>query len=110
VAEQLRVEVAGASPVVVRLTGDLDLNTTALLRDELRALASQSVVIDCRDLIFLDSSGIAMFVKLQGERELNGAELLLRNVTGTARRTLEICGLVETLGISEDEPPPAADL
>jgi anti-anti-sigma factor len=61
------------------------------------------LVIDCRDLEFLDSSGIAVFVHTQRLLEIDGRGLRLANVNGIARRAIELLGLAEVLGLTQSE-------
>jgi anti-anti-sigma factor len=79
------------------LDGDLDIATAPALRDALSSLDGTDLVIDCTDLQFLDSTGVALFVHLKTTHEHSGHSVTLRNVNGTPRRTLEILGLLEAL-------------
>jgi anti-anti-sigma factor len=96
--EPLAIDVKVGSPVTVTLRGDLDLHTVPSLRKALLMLRDDDVVVDCADLHFLDSSGIAALVDEQRERERLHRLIHLRNVVGPARRSLEICGLIDMLG------------
>jgi anti-anti-sigma factor len=97
--DHLAIEVTVGSPVIVTLRGDLDLRAVPLLRRTLNMLSDDHIVIDCTNLRFLDSTGISVFVEIQRDRERTGRIMQLRNVAGPARRTLEICGLIDTLGV-----------
>jgi anti-anti-sigma factor len=96
--EPLAIDVKVGSPVTVTLRGDLDLHTVPSLRRTLVMLRDDDVVIDCAELHFLDSSGISLLVDEQRVRDRTLRLIQLRNMGGPARRSLEICGLVETLG------------
>jgi anti-sigma B factor antagonist len=98
VREPLAIDVKVGSPVTVTVRGDLDLHTVPSLRRTLQMLRDDDIIIDCADLHFLDSSGIAVLVDEQRERERLRRVMRLRNVAGPPRRSLEICGLIETLG------------
>jgi anti-anti-sigma factor len=93
----MSIDVAVGTPVRMKLSGELDVRTTPILRKALVALSHDDLVIDCRELAFLDSTGISLLAEVHRTRELDGRAMTLRNVSGAARRTLEICGLLETL-------------
>jgi anti-anti-sigma factor len=96
--QPLAIEVKVGAPVVVTIRGDLDLHTVPALRKALGMLRDDDVIIDCGQLRFLDSTGVAVLVETQRDRERAGRSMNLRNVANPPRRTLEICGLIETLG------------
>ena len=78
-----------------------DENKTMAAGNEVAVIKTTEgeMVCDCRDLTFLDSSGIAMIIAVDDELRLRDRRLRLTNLTGTPRCTLEICGLAERFGI-----------
>jgi anti-anti-sigma factor len=93
-----------------RLRGELDLATADEVRVQLWAYAATTegeMVCDCRDLTFLDSSGIAMIIAVDDELRLRDRRLRLTNLTGTPRCALEICGLAERFGIPHTSAMPS---
>jgi anti-anti-sigma factor len=101
--EPLSIAVAEGRPTIVTLVGDLDLATVSTLRAALSRLDGADLIVDCAELQFLDSTGISLFVELGNEREHVGRTMVLRNVTGIPRRTLEICGLLETFTAADGD-------
>jgi anti-sigma B factor antagonist len=86
--------------------GDIDLATSTGLQDNLLVLVNATnddIVIDCDELEFIDSSGIAVFVHTQRLLEIGGRALRLEHVNGMARRAIELLGLSEVLGLSQSE-------
>ena len=80
----------------VAIHGELDVATTPQLCDEVeRALASgvTEVVIDCRDLQFLDSNGVGALLDLRGKLADLGGVLILFGPMGRVAQTLEVTGL-----------------
>jgi anti-anti-sigma factor len=75
---------------LVKVAGKLDLTTAPLLHSELERV-SGDVVIDCSELTFADSSGIAEFLILVNRVD---------SVTLT-QASNELRQLVETLGLNE---------
>jgi anti-sigma B factor antagonist len=90
---------ASAGVVVLAPAGELDLASTPRLRELLYEAHSPgaTVVLDLDDVVFLDSSALA--VVLSAERRLRGSggSLRLVNVAEEVLRVLRICGLAERL-------------
>lgn len=83
---------------VVAITGELDLSTVPDLAAVLEALVSRGhriISVDCRDLQFIDASGlralIAVRVRLAGAE----GEVRVHGLSDFAYRLFEIAGLVE---------------
>ena len=93
----LRIEVADTtSPTTVVLIGEMDLVSAARVKEALLAIANSGehrVVVDMSNVTFMDSSGIGALVGgLKRFRALEG-EVILRSLSPTVRRSLEITGL-----------------
>ena len=94
------VEVADgvSGEIVVRLWGEIDLaNAESLWPTISRAVerAPELLVFDLAELSFMDSSGIALLLRAAAEVPA----VQVRNASPMIRRTLEITGLHEILGM-----------
>ena len=82
---------------VFRLQGDIDLATAPAAALEIKALLVANpgcdLVVDCSELSFIDSSGIALLVDLEHELSAQGRQLRVIHVPPIAKRAFEICGL-----------------
>jgi anti-anti-sigma factor len=90
---------------MVSLAGEFDLAAVEAVERELRraeATDAAVVVLDLRELAFMDVSGIRVIVLAQ--RRL-GDRLAVVKATGAVHRILEICGLDERLRLVEAPPP-----
>lgn len=79
----------------VALRGELDTATAPLLEESLAPLESNgftSIMLDLRDLKFLDSSGLRVLLAASERAETNGHRLLLVGATPGARRLFELTG------------------
>ena len=79
----------------IALTGELDMATVPILNDQLTALeqdGSKSILIDLRDLRFIDSSGLHALVRAYRRSETNGHRLTLVGANPTTRRLCEMTG------------------
>ena len=92
---------------VVTVRGEIDVATSAALRDELYSVidgGSTALVVDLSGLGFIDSSGLGVLVgSLKHIRERDG-ELTLAGLAQPALRVFEITGLTDLFPM---EPAPA---
>jgi anti-anti-sigma factor len=91
--------------VRVAVRGELDLASSPeflrLLQHEIdgHGPARDALVLDLRELAFVDSSGIGALCQLREEARARGVALTLTDVPEHARRVLEITGLTEVFGL-----------
>ncbi len=77
-------------------SGDLDLNTEPRIRKALfNALEARpdQLVIDLRDVTFIDSSGLRVLLSCRNRCEELGTRLLLAGVGPDIERTLQVANL-----------------
>jgi anti-sigma B factor antagonist len=94
-AFSVRTEQHGDAAVVVP-TGELDLATAPALEEALeRAFSGGSarVVLDLRELEFIDSSGLRTLLTARRQAEVAGAQFSLVAGHRALERTLEIAGV-----------------
>ena len=84
--------------LLLRLEGELDLSTGALLRAWLRKLDRQPLVLDLGGLTYTDWSGLAILLEERTRSVQNGAPLRIRGATGQTRDLLKRAGVLELLG------------
>jgi anti-sigma B factor antagonist len=84
---------AGGDTVIVR--GEIDMATAPQLRDLLNELVdggSTRILLDCRALDFLDSSGIGVLVAVRKRLGEDGA-LTLESPPAHVRKVLDLTGV-----------------
>ena len=96
---EFEVEECGATAVMVRLRGELDIAGAPEFRDCLTALAPADIVIDMTHLTFLDCAGIGVLVGAHSRAVRHGRRLVLRNPQDTVARVLALSGVDEVLAI-----------
>jgi stage II sporulation protein AA (anti-sigma F factor antagonist) len=77
------------------LAGELDMSTVSELTSALDAVdvdRLSAIVLDLRDLKFIDSTGLHALVKAWTFAQSNGHQLLLVGVQHSAKRLFEISG------------------
>lgn len=99
---------ATADEAVLRFCGEIDLATEEAMSDAIDALlesGAQDVVIDLRDVAYMDSTGVQRLLSAQFRAEEAGLDLRLR-LGGPACRILLLCGVLPRLTVIDE---PAAD-
>ncbi|MGH9030976.1 MAG: STAS domain-containing protein [Acidimicrobiia bacterium] len=89
---------AGRSDVEARVvvTGEIDMATAPMLAQDLQAAIRDHparVLVDLREVEFLDSSGINALVRAHHLADGFGVELILDSPNETCQRVLEVAGL-----------------
>ena len=69
-------------------------------------LSGDDIAIDCRDLTFMDSSGIAVLVTAQNRLSEQERRLRLLHVNGSPRLVIDVLGLAGFFCIDADTPDP----
>lgn len=102
VADQPRARLSIADEpgggVCVRLSGELDIASLPDVETELTQLLTrepQPLLLDLADLHFLDSSGIALLIRLANRF----APVRTRSATEPVQRVLEALGLADHFGL-----------
>ena len=88
----------GAAPFL--LQGEIDLATApavASALDEHIEANPGDVKVDCSDLTFIDSSGLAVLAHAAQRLRSEGRTVELFAISDLCRRTIEICALDELL-------------
>jgi anti-anti-sigma factor len=88
----------GDAELTVALAGDLDIAGVAELERplaDLLAAAPQPLLLDISGLAFLDSSGVAVLVRLAN----HFGSVRVRSATEPVRRVIEVLGLADRFGL-----------
>ncbi len=85
---------------MLRLTGELDLETTPTLDEQLQEVNRSQpgrLLVDLSGVEFMDSTGLAAIVRAQRSANTNGHKLLLRRAAGQVQRLFDLTGMTERL-------------
>jgi anti-sigma B factor antagonist len=85
---------------IVTLGGELDLATASTLLENLFTLGqdgSSTIMLDLRELTFLDSSGLQAFIRARSDAEANGHRVLLIGAEARVRRLFEVTNTLDML-------------
>jgi anti-anti-sigma factor len=95
---------AEGSAQVVAVHGDVDLATADALRGELRSAARQSrtVVLDLREVSFMDTQGLAVVIEAQRDAAQDGWRFVLTRAPDRVHRLFDMIGLTPRLTIVDD--------
>jgi anti-sigma B factor antagonist len=81
---------------IIRVAGDLDLTNALELQDVFLALLSdgaRGLVIDCKELTFIDSTGLNALVSANRAANLQFGTVTIRNPSPMVVRLLQVTGL-----------------
>lgn len=96
-----RVDVDVAAGVVVG-SGELDLSTADHLREAIDRVRTadddRAVVIDLRDVTFIDSTGLKELIR----PVIDGHRVTLRHPSEQVCRVIQLSGLADTLPVEEN--------
>lgn len=84
------------------LHGELDMWTARLLTEPLTALERDGVdeiMLELRDLTFMDAAGLHAFVDAHHRAEMNGHHLLIAGAPPFARRLFQLTGTEYLLSV-----------
>jgi anti-anti-sigma factor len=105
-ASSLRIDVHERADggVVARLDGELDMATTP----QVHALAAEhtaapELVLDLRELVFMDSTGLRALLQLKERCAGNDQRLLLVPGRGSVQRVLAITGMEDVFEFAEPD-------
>ena len=82
----------------------MDLVTAPELEDTVAALClggARELVLDMRQVVFIDSSGLRTVLASMDMCRLHGCELMLVPGTGACRRLFELTGILDDLPLRE---------
>lgn len=92
---------------VVKVRGEIDASSSILLDDEISKIVQDSpgnhILIDCRDLEYISSAGLGVFIAYLKTMDENQAKMVLFGLHERVRQVFEILGLDQILPIVENE-------
>lgn len=98
--------------VICRVNGDLDINSSPEIRktfNELTANQEKKIVINLKDVSYIDSSGLATLVELLKRVKSYGANLKLSNLADKVKGLFEITKLEKIFQIYDTAEQAIAD-
>jgi len=101
---ELTTETAGGT-VRIALTGELDIAGATLVEQELERIerdAPATIVLDLRQLAFMDSTGLRVIVAADGRAREQGRRLVVVRGSDTVQRIIEMTRLDGRLEIVND--------
>lgn len=91
----------------IALSGELDISSAGRVEDELTSLQSQSpemLVLDLRELQFMDSTGLRLIVRADEAARAGGTRFIIVRGPEPVQRVFQIVGLDTRLDMA-DQPP-----
>ncbi|WP_197523355.1 STAS domain-containing protein [Actinokineospora pegani] len=101
----MEINTEGVDPVVVAVTGEVDLATApqleAKLADAVRVPGATGVRVNLAGVEFMDSAGLRVLVAARAAAEQKGLVLTLAAPHDRVRRIIQITGLSEVFGLAD---------
>jgi anti-sigma B factor antagonist len=101
VQSHFRVEVRSQNGVtVIAVSGELDLASSPALQEEIDRIASSDsrmLIIDLRELDFMDSTGLSVLVRAHQRAEEQGRQLAMVRGPQQVQRLLRLTGVADRL-------------
>ena len=105
---ELTVEITHDGGVdTLRIGGEIDLATVGQLEDALGRLRARRLVIDLREVGFMDSSGLHALLRVREAQGDDGQTRLLIRRSGPVGLLLEMAGVADRFIVDEDGSSPA---
>lgn len=93
--------------LIVRLVGELDHHEAERLREEwtqkIYASGVKHIIVNLKDLTFMDSSGLGVLIGRYKEVLQLGGEMLVCHVNPFIERLFELSGLFKIVHLAESE-------
>lgn len=96
----------GRSYAVIHVSGDIDLYTSPQLRQEMLKLATKknmTILVNFRDVTYMDSSGVATLVETLQLTKRNGGKLRLFHLAQPIKDLFELSRLDRVFDVYETE-------
>jgi anti-sigma B factor antagonist len=101
VQSHFRLEVRSqGKATIIAVSGELDLASSPALQEELdRASDSDMMIIDLRELDFMDSTGLSVLVRAHQRAEEQGRRLAMVKGPQQVQRLLSLTGVADRLTV-----------
>ena len=103
-------ESRGAPAVGARLQGSLEAATAPALEEQVSRWldgGARDLELDCRDLEYVSSAGLRVFLGAVKRLKPQGGRLVLVGTRGVVREVLDLAGFGALVELKEDGPCPA---
>jgi len=103
---KIKVKSEIPSALILSLQGELTLNNRERAQQEIEPLLleNKNIVIDGADLIYVDSSGLGMFLEINDKLKQKGLySLVFTNLATVVRKSLEVTHLVQIMPVYNSE-------
>lgn len=99
----MEINIIKGEKIVVELTGRLDTSAAPTLSEEIEDIVNKKndVVFDCKELEYIASSGLRVFLQAQKALNAAGGTLKLINVQPTVQSVLDMTGFSIFLDLNQ---------
>ena len=102
---EVKVQLTHEHALIV-VNGELDASSSIHLDEAMQQAAAaniRAILVDCKDLTYISSAGLGVFMSYIQELEAKDIRFILFNMNETVYKTFEILGLHQLLTIVDTE-------
>jgi len=92
--------------LVIKVTGDVDASSSIFLDNALEEAIGNNerrIMVDCKELDYISSAGLGVFMSYIQEFENNDTQMVLYGMNAKVKNTFEILGLDQLLKITQNK-------
>ena len=107
----LQVDVLSTAPLVVKVSGEIDIASGPKLREQLLGVMRRSgarLALDLSGVTFMDCAGINVLLAARGRARLEGGSVRVLRASRRARKVLMLTGLHQEFALAGPETAEAA--
>ena len=84
---------------IIKLSGEIDMSNVKEIKDKILELKLSEIILDFKDVTYLDSAGIGMLISLHKTAQLKSGSLEIINIENKIKKLFEMVGLNKILNI-----------
>ncbi|BBE31700.1 anti-sigma F factor antagonist [Tepiditoga spiralis] len=84
---------------IIKISGEIDMSNIKEVKEKILDLKLSEMILDFKDVSYLDSSGIGMLISLHKTAQLKSGSLEIINIEEKIRKLFEMVGLDKILNI-----------
>lgn len=85
---------------VMKIKGEIDLNNSKKLKEEIKKMGNNNIVLDFNEVTYLDSAGIGALISIHKDLQSKSGSLEIINIDKKIKELFDMVGLSKLMKIS----------
>ncbi|SDC05143.1 STAS domain-containing protein [Geotoga petraea] len=85
---------------ILKIKGEIDLNNSKKLKEEVKKMNNNNIVMDFKEVSYLDSAGIGALISIHKDLQNKSGSLTIINIDKKIKELFEMVGLSKLMNIS----------